>query len=715
MTTLFYKPQSRGVRYRAPRLRVYRAAGVGNSDGSVSWADTRYEAGLVPLQLHWAANGKLSTLTLKHVLGCGPGQDRRRPERIHSPAIGDRIVLEESGGGRGNRRQWFCGYIAQQELLAQSQPDIEEITLTAYGPEIRLQALVVTGAWYKTPAADAAELAEPDASQRVRSNTFATFGRTVFNKAGRPNASADTWQLTDKTLAGGGYTASGSASGCRVFEPPGRSVPAHGDSSGMEARHWTAYAALRSLVEYFDNYEVISYRRTNWAAVEAMLGNAPIGTVSVTGMNMLDAMAAVLAPVGFGFAIEPWAGSDGRHRLIIFDPRNGRTTQMPAMAPVTGGQVDAASSQGQRAQVQKLHFVRDNHNVVNDVTVVGDRKCSQVSLEFHGNKGTRDLHAFWDTSEHGLAYYADENDLVGGTAWKYAFSRQNFLNKYGTWGQSNHDVFRSFAWNEDGAFSEVIQDDEGKGLLPDLSAYGIGAGGNYIVRPRPVGPVPARITEAGTGQLAAHVELGIVNVAGTWIKIPARIWPDRAGFTISVTSLHDWRPYHDNETVADTYRSLTYLTLLHNALRYVPSSPHGEPVLRLRLSGSIEHDETVVGLAPRQANSSWPLKSQKLVFLPDRFRHGGGDEVELAGAYAAAVRGASEGAEGHGSIVLRGIHRTCRIGDGVPGTSDRNINLQVSADSGTGAAGRAPVVIAVSWDFRDGANKTELLLDSSAL
>jgi hypothetical protein len=46
----------------------------------------------------------------------------------------------------------------------------------------------------------------------------------------------------------------------------------------------------------------------------------------------------------------------------------------------------------------------------------------------------------------------------------------------------------------------------------------------------------------------------------------------------------------------------------------------------------------------------------------------------------------------------------------VPGTQGRDIDLTLGADGA-----HAPVVIGVTWDFEDAANKTELVLDTPLL
>jgi len=167
------------------------------------------------------------------------------------------------------------------------------------------------------------------------------------------------------------------------------------------------------------------------------------------------------------------------------------------------------------------------------------------------------------------------------------------------------------------------------------------------------------------------------------------------------------------------YGDVSYLQLLYNTLNGIP----GEPQLTLRLIGSIESDQCLTAAADYALDSSWPLRAEKVVFAPHRFKWrtalvDEGDAVDdsaAALAYAAAVRDVTADATGHGSIILRGIDRTWGVGDAINATRGRTVNLRIGGRGIDDAESFAPVVVGIIWDFGSGAVKTELLLESGLL
>ena len=724
MSTSQYHPTDRGVLYRAPTMRIYHSPVVapGSSERSLpSWLTARQSGSWQPLQLTWASNGRLSSLTLKAKTHLAPGVTPRVEDV--EVADGDMMVLMQFGSGSAwarRRIEWFRGYVADREMVI--EPDHEGLVITAYGPEIRLRSKVVSGRWHKTAAADDSEIQGTlTTDDTVRENVFQSDLPVVFNENGAPNASQSDWRLAAGPLPSAGKD-------CRVFEPSGREI-VYDDQTTITAAHWTAYTALRSLVELVDNYEVIS-PHTVWDQIKSLLDDVPIGEVRVEGMSLLEAIAAVLLPVGFGFALEPWAVGNGRdvlgrarHRLLVFSLRNPSAVKAPQLAPTRWGNVAADSLRGRRVEVQRIGFLRECRDVANHVEVLGDQRRTQVVLEFSSDSQQRDLHPLWDTQDHPLADWADSN-VVDPWQWPSLGDHtfRAFSDRYNVGGQEHgqhRHVFRSFAWNEDGALSSMIS------KAPDLSAYGIGD--HYVRRPR---PLASTFTYDASGQnlrlFPRAVQLGIEGDDESWIDVPAEIWNDRAAFTISAPLLAgnagggQWYPYAPHKQHADAYRNLHYLTLLHNALR-----GDGQYRLCLRLMGSIECDDAVKGAAPRRVLSAWPFRARKVLRLGKRFQwrqvednpfvglveSASVNDSDAAEDYARRVRDAREHATGHGSVMLRYLTRAYVPGDGIGGTAGRNVNLHVDGDR----RNHPPVITAVVWDFDQGANKTELLLDSAAL
>ena len=713
-----FHPTDRGAAYRPPAMRVYHARVVAPPDDATarpSWLRPRRADAWRPMRLAWQANGRPSTLVLGRQLGTGPGKTRRdRPENLDI-IDGDMIRLVQ-GDGQGCI-EWFRGHVAKRQV--EIEADGEACVVTAYGPELRLKGTLVSGRWHKTAGADDLEIASALSSDdTTEANVFSSDLPVVFNEAGLANASTSHWRLADCPA---------DARRCKVFEAPGRKVVKDG-SVTVEAVHWTAYTALCSLVEHCDGYDVIS-PHTPWEQIAELLGETPIGEVRVEGMDLASALGAILEPVGFGFALEPWAAGGGadeeglaRHCLIVFGLHGGGRTKAPRLGAAGEGNVAIDSPAGRRAEVQRLSFTRDAGSIANDVTVIGDRKRVQVVLEFHGNAATRDLHPLWDTAEHDLADWAS-----GGVVdpWQWAdggyHSFQAFADKYNRGGSghwANRHVFRSFAWNEDAAFSSIISH------RPDLTAYGLGQDGQYVRRPR---PLSSTFTYDSDGmQVRVHprrVQLGIAGDNGSWIDVPAEIWNDRAGFTIATSLLGSnagdgqWYPYAGHGQFSAAYRNVHYLTLLYNALRGA-----GTYRLRLRLIGSIECDRAVKGLAPRRSASAWPFRAARGVHLPARFRWrevadtlvtgaetAGVNDSAAAADYAERLRETAEDCRARGSILLRYLTRSYVVGDSIGATSGRTVDLHVD-----GGAGRyEPVVMQVVWHFEQDANKTELVLDSA--
>jgi hypothetical protein len=285
-------------------------------------------------------------------------------------------------------------------------------------------------------------------------------------------------------------------------------------------------------------------------------------------------------------------------------------------------------------------------------------------------------------------------------------------------------VFRSFAWNEDGALSAVA---DGTG---DASGCGVNGYSDYVRRSRPVGTTFLRDdADAAVRNYPAFVQLGIGGDDDSWIQVPAVVWRDRAGFTIPLNPLWRWHPYASayarhatsgGQTLFDQYAEHSYLTLLHNTLRGSGTA------LVLRLAGSVECDEAVRGSAPRRLTSSWPLVAEKVVRAESRLRlrevpsgsdpfdlgasrHDIRDDSAAAAGLAEHIRGMGEHEVGRGSILLRHLTRAYAPGDVIPATCGRVIDLTVRSGERT----HAPVVMGVAWSFDDPPNKTELALGTS--
>jgi len=711
--------------YVAPAV----AAAQADVPGDAAWLDETFAEHWMPIRLTWPAGGRPSSLVLRRVLGSGPGKAfaDRADDGLLAGGVRVRLVEVTAGVTASVEREWFRGCVGQGRMLVDASDDGEHCEVTAYGPELLLRGKVVSGQWHARAAvADTLVDGSFDPADLQRANTFGSHIPAVFNAGGLPNAApASTggagaaWRLDSGNLA--------PSAGSRVFDAPGRIVRAAGLT--YQAEPWDPASAIRSMIEMVDDYAVIS--PASLGLLPAKLAGCVMGEVSVEGRSLTEAIAAVLESIGYGYCIEPWADSHGLHGLRVFELRgsvSGSRVRRPFMAPLGGPAVRATDSDGRRAEVQRIEFVRDNRNVFNDVTVLGSGVRKQVSLAFSGAGG--DLAPAWNTDEHDISDWATD-DVIDPLQWTVSgsFTAAIFDERY-TYGAASavdsRHAFRSFAWNEDGSLLGVT------GQMGDLSNFGITPEGQYTRRPRPVGPTLLRDDGgAKVRNLPPQVLLGIAGDDSSWLQVPAVIWTDRAGFTLPVNPLWRWFPYASEQarniasgeqTLFAKYGRYGYLTLLNNAL--------GEksPALAMKLVGSIECDQAVIGRAPRRSGSSWPIVARKVVRAGQRFRRqdvpAGSDPFALsadrqdtrddtadAGAYATEIRAAMEDEAGHGSIVLRHVTRAYSPGDVIPGTRGRRIDLTVAGSQGA----RAPVVVEVNWNLRPGVCKTELLLDTPLL
>lgn len=712
MPSFVYDTPNVGVVLPAPDLRVMMSPVQVQQGRPPTWAEPVEMPCLTPQRLTWRMNGKPSTLTLRWNLAAEAWQRAGRADRVnpHLPPEslrvqpGDRITLARLIGGEW--RELFDGCIGQDGLLIQAHPDAESREITAYGPELLLANREVRGQWHMMAFADdkaiAGELTSEDA---VAGNTFRSDLPVVFHRDRRPNASASAWLLDQAGAA----------------PRAGRVFRSASDGSSLTT-HWTAYSALVSLLAAHGGGDLLDLAAL--AAYETMLDVA-IGQVMVEGMDLLEAVAAVLKPVGFGFAVTPYrqekamdSSQEGRtaklHELQIFPLAGRGGADGPMLGGAGGAAVSMASNEGLAFRVQRVELLRDAHNVRNHVTVVGDMKRRQVALEFNGAFTADRLLPAWDLAAHDLADYAADGVLrdINDDAW---------LNRYCRSGRDNvayFNVFRTFALNDDGWLSRFSI--PGGGTYPTASLPGCGAGEDVVRRPRPMGRtlIP---NQSENGALPAYVEAGIIGDEDAWILLPhAAVLRDHCGFTLHVDRLdtfYPWRDYASSGEAQAAYADQTLATLLYNTL----NDGDGHKV-RFRLVGSVECDEAVKATVGRSVESAWPFDAERTVYAKDRFAcaladyqpTGTGliarDDAKETLEYARSVQKTAGEAMQHASIVMRGLTLAYRPGMAIRQTGGRAVPLG-TADG----AGAEPIIREVSLNFAASACKTELVLDSELL
>ena len=722
-----------------PTFTVKSAAITQEETAAVSpeWASEAPETRLEPVRMRMGCNGEMSVLTLRYLLEQAdgyPAVDTEDARYLHGKRI--RLLDDEP-----TPVEWFAGYTGQDSMLIQADPQNETHTVTVYGPELRLAQRAVSGQWHVKEATEDkifdGTIADGD---MVRANIYQSDLPAVFNEGNRPNMYDDDF---DWVLATGGSTADGNR-GCSVFDAPDRKVTASDGYVKAEAEFWTAYKALRSLVEWFDDGTVLKVTQAEWTAIETTLGaTTRIGEVDVEGMTLLQAMRAVLQPLGFGFCIEPWSETAGSflHKLHVENLRDAGTTVTLGLAPKGTGVSDAYAQAG---AIERLDFMRDGHNIRNEVTVLGDFERVQVELVFDDDDAGRDLHPRWDTTTYSLGDWDTSNVVdLRDSSIAEANKRQacERYHRTGSAHQSYYHVWRSFAWNETGQFSEFIHNGSGDPLIPDLPGeFGIGDGYNCLRRPRPVGPTLVWQDDDRKQYQPAHVLLSVTvgsDVYAVDITDWCDIWKDCAGFTIVGTSAWGkggptdifetkdgksidecWCPFRNyavNSGIPDALRDTYYLTLLHNAIR-----AGGDYRLELSLCGTIEDDKCVQATTTKQAGRTMPLLSRRVVRV-EQFKkvrteddlpgtEDTRDDSSLVSAYAAALRNALEDEMGHGSITIPFLTKDYRTLVGVTATTGRAIDFDVDG----GAEVNYPLVRSVTWTFGM-SQATELTLDSNLL
>jgi len=739
MAEVVLHPSNNAASVKMPLLRVV-VAPVDTLSGYPSWPYEYVDSYMIPERLTYGMNGQIATLTLRWALGkylrdWGTAIAPEDVARDYKP--GTRIILEHRymtlDDGRPQYAEWFRGHIAQEGLLIQASPDAESVTFVAYGPEQLLRHKAVHGQWHKTPTQDDLEIAGDDVSGE-RAGLFITDLPCIFNHKGRPNCSQSAW-TTDTA---------GSGTGGRCFESPGRLVrhPTESGSYRIQAQQWTAYQALVSVIGRFDNGDVIDL--ADVARYSSTL-DTPIDEVVVEGLSLLDAMRAILLPIGYGFYLSPrLALGDSTYAFYVF-PLHGGSIQKagPRLADNASGNVSMTDEEGYTAEVQRLNFLRDSHNVQNEITVIGDRKRVQASFEFDGDSGL--LKRAWNTleySDHKFDTYADNDALVGRVENAPSKSpkiigvyegegetpvvtrKQAWLDKFCTSGDeflTHRHVFRTYAANDDGSLSHI---NAGTFAIADLSDYGYDST-NYVRRARPLGHTLIR--DRGTeGFRPAYVTIRIAGVENSEIPLPEAVpLRDHLGFWIRVPDLSTCVPYikhwRDDDPLKD-YQQYTLATLLYN------TAEAGSGVqCVLRLVGTIDRDIALTSTQIRSLESAWPFDSQRILYRPGAFKHYSAshepdalitdtrDDTARIASRAIDVQDVVEDSMGHGSIVLKWINWDYTPGLAVKQTSGRRIDLTVDGSADDPSRRYYPIVSQVTFDFTEGANNTEIVLETPLL
>ncbi len=663
-----------------------------------------------------ASSGDFSTVTLKIILGADPEfplvipQERAEKARVIQAGSRVRIVDQSKDPGE----EWFVGYVGQDAILIQGSPQQESYQISVYGPEWLLAGSIITGQWYANSSTDRKIVFGNDsADDRVRLQISSSDIPCIFNADGLPDMSQELWTVGTKDKIE-------SPIGGAVFVSGDRRILDNG-ATVSEAKQWTAYRALRSTVEWIDDYNVISPQAIDWAGIESTLGGVRIAEVSIDGMTLLRAIRAILRPLGYGFALNVVSDGESKHALSVFALKSQVTGKTPYLAPVGSKVTDA---NGTRAELSRVDNLRDSHNIRNSTTVCGQPEMIQNVLEYKSSEN--DLWPAWDRGENLIP-------LVDGVLAVVQLSNpESFYESYHTKGanfQPQRDVWRTFIFNEDGGGldrSEFTETD----WIPNLPDYGLG---ESMFR-RPIGDRLLR-SSVTSDFVPALVEME-VTTNGTKFTIDVsdefEILKDRAGIrftgeffrkTNTGADVEAWRPFNGKvgtpgeklSTAQEAVSQLAYLTMLSNTLNVT-----GADELILRVTGTMQKDLCVKGFVDRQNTSPLHLTRERLVRNPAlqaKTVFGGStgledtrDDSSIALAQAKAISFADDSEIGHSSLMFLSLTKGYPPGTPISQTAGRVVKFQLDGQR----VKSSPVVVLVKHTFGK-INTTEVNADSPLL
>ena len=674
--------------------------------------DGRYQV----VSINEADAGEFSTLTLSFSLGADPAfpdvipQVRAETLRLQA---GSRVRIVDTV----TEKEWFVGYAGQENTLIQANPQAEQFQVTVYGPGWLLAGQAILGKWFAKNREDR-QLILGLPTDFTRKNIQATPIPCIFNEDGLPDMSKELWETStpDKTedaVAGA------------VFVPGDRRIIENGVVKS-EAQIWTAYRALRSVVELFDDYDVISPRVTDWKSIETTLQGLTIGEVSIDGMTVPDAIQAILGPLGYSWRLEVFTDGKEKHALTVYPLKATAFGRQPYLPPAGA---EATDEQGSRGEITRIDGLRDAHNIRNVVQGVGQPTVGQRKLVYRGNAGSSDLFPAWSFASDQLAPFFNDGIFI--VAQVPVDQNEVLVNNYHTSGpnfQTNRDAWRTFVFNEDGGL-DVGLNDFGTEAIPFLPSYGFG---EALFR-RPIGSLLVRSFATSDFQ-PARVEM-VVTVGGDTFTIDVakhfKVLKDRAGIRLETDmfqidkatgNITAWRPFEKMSLAGKTPTvnekaaiNLAYLTMLNNAI-----TESGDSELVLKVTGTLQKDENVSGFVNRLNTSPLLLDRERVVRNPSLQKNvvqgaaiGGEDtrdDSDKALAQAKAVQFADDSEIGHASIMFHHLTQAYPPGTAISQTGGRIVNLRLNGQRD----GSAPVVRRTIHHFGE-TNITEVMLDSPLL
>ena len=683
---------------------------VSKPSGTVWWGEEIIDGRAEPLDMVEASCGEFSTLAIDIKLGADPHFPNVEPqvslELQRWLQAGTRVRLVDASSDPGE--EWFVGYVGQDTSLIQGNPQQESYQVSVYGPEWLLSGKVVKGQWVSRAESTTDIFDSADPGIGTRTTFIQTDRLAIFNKDGRPNmsplpsdfrTSGDDADKLSRAFIQSDFVAIKNA--CII----------------RRALTWTAFSALYSALMWCDDGHVVSNKATDWKAIKSVLGDITIGEVSIDGLNLLEALRAILSPIGYGFRLDVKSDGNFKHALSVYQLKGASGGKAPYLPPAGSSVTDR---NGSRGEVSRVEFVRDSHNIANEVEVLGSLERVQRALSYRSGDAT-DLRPVWSNDSDSLDKW-----FVGG-AFKAAqvVNPKNLTDHYHSSGEyfnQHYNAWRTFVFNEDGGGLDYGF--FGADGIPDLEKYGLGK----TLFKRPIDPLLARDTRTGDYK-PALVTMQVTAGGATVKKDVSRhfeILKDRAGIRLKRDvfdildngTLVPWRPFLEKAktgklTAAEEAASkLIYLDLLYGAL-----NPPDSNSLVITVTGTMESDTAVKGCSTRLKSSPLHLVRQRLVrnpalqeFVISGVALGGEDtrdDTNCAFAQAKTIQYAEDCEIGHGSLMMHTLTRGYPPGTVIPQTAGRVLKFQLDGQR----KNAAPVVRLVKHTFGE-TNVTEIMLDS---
>jgi hypothetical protein len=584
-----------------------------------------------------SSNIGLSYATIRLVTGL-PATDQLDVEYAEQAmAIGDRVLI---GLQKDNGIAWqFAGYVTTGSMLIDGAA--ESFTYRILGPEWLWgegspgdgAMWQIVGQFRRNGDTDDHWATNPSYVSAYNEWDLYPNEKTIFNPDGRGNMT-----IADVQLAPSGQLP---VLG-RIWEWPDRRL------NGIpQSARWTIKEAVKVLVTQYNPLPFSGIEAPiNWDDPDEIPfadGTEVLPETDVTGLGLWEALRRVLGPKYF-FSVDPrpngysWSGFKLRFHSRLTGPDADLRLN-----------VKGTYMQDAVASITRLESALDVSKSVNRVEIFG-RDAKHVRLIYWGQatptldskKRKTALQHAWTQDDGAIYDYATINDdglaIVNVTSvdGAGATERQNWKDRYVTTGklfQQYPQVFRRFAWNEDGSLpvewaSSYGASDPITVIQPNLSdiADGVERPLLYSRRPRiPLDSLFLRNSESsGFERVRPTLYMAIAPTpddinynAWIWHTVPQSAYvidPARCAINFVVDDLAHWKPFDKQDMPSSESNGIvvprdhrTFATLL------------AQGTLRMVFECSIETDSEFMGRAGRNNTSGSPFLRERVLYMPESF------------------------------------------------------------------------------------------------